>query len=446
MWSSTRKLVRGDASISSVEGTLPRGEEIETWKLCKLCLFELELKAGVAVQGVRSSQKIIWGRSRHGHKKREQRNSDIALYESNLELESLYHAENWKWEADSSKQVAQEIAKEFLFSCPSSCPLRLYSVIYAGTVFARTVHLDMLTSFFHRVKKKLQEIDELRRICCEETDRARQLKIDELSMQLWVSSWLKFRQDVQNEVNFFGRRTRILRSWNSEQLSQLFDHSEFQGNASPRFWIAAWYTEFYGTSENVFWKPTCSRRTILSFLRKFTSCGLGTGTTGNMMEHGTGVRQELQSSSTPTTFLSGITQPGHLNIILEELTLKMVWWIIRDIHSRKCISENSWTQWTFNLGKSTSRRSVGKHTLSYTYNVVDQKRGDCNFNGRTCDIALRFTRWRYAWCDDCVCIEEASYACALPKRGKCRREASSESRPILTREAYCLHDLLATGA
>ena len=28
-----------------------------------------------------------------------------------------------------------------------------------------------------------QEIDELRRICCEESDRARQLRIDELSVQ-----------------------------------------------------------------------------------------------------------------------------------------------------------------------------------------------------------------------------------------------------------------------
>ena len=41
--------------------------------------------------------------------------------------------------------------------------------------------------------KDCQEIEELRRICCEETDRARQLRIDELSMhqernpRQWVS-------------------------------------------------------------------------------------------------------------------------------------------------------------------------------------------------------------------------------------------------------------------
>ena len=34
-----------------------------------------------------------------------------------------------------------------------------------------------------KIKQNCQEIAELRRICCEETDRARQARIDELSMQ-----------------------------------------------------------------------------------------------------------------------------------------------------------------------------------------------------------------------------------------------------------------------
>ena len=54
--------------------------------------------------------------------------------------------------------------------------------------------------------KDCQEIEELRRICCEETDRARQLRIDELSMQeernpTTVSQLLTQIQDSQNEVN-----------------------------------------------------------------------------------------------------------------------------------------------------------------------------------------------------------------------------------------------------
>ena len=52
------------------------------------------------------------------------------------------------------------------------------------------------------------------------------------------------------------------------------------------------------------------------------------------------------------------------------------------------------------------------------------------------------SRLRYAWCNDCVFIEEACLlARALPKKSKCRRATCSERRPILTREAHCLHDL-----
>ena len=54
--------------------------------------------------------------------------------------------------------------------------------------------------------KDCQDIEELSRICCEETDRARQLKMDELSMQqvrnpTAVSQLLTQIQDVQNKVN-----------------------------------------------------------------------------------------------------------------------------------------------------------------------------------------------------------------------------------------------------
>ena len=40
--------------------------------------------------------------------------------------------------------------------------------------------------------------------------------------------------------------------------------------------------------------------------------------------------------------------------------------------------------------------------------------------------------------DNCVCIEEASHASALPKNNKCRRETRSKIRPILTRETKLL--------
>ena len=57
----------------------------------------------------------------------------------------------------------------------------------------------------HRARN-CQDIQELRRICCEETNRARQLRLDELSVQQernpsTVSQLLTQIQDLQNKVD-----------------------------------------------------------------------------------------------------------------------------------------------------------------------------------------------------------------------------------------------------
>ena len=68
-----------------------------------------------------------------------------------------------------------------------------------------------------------QEIEELRSICCEETDPARQARIDELSMQqernpTTVSRLLTQIQVFTEQSKFLLRCERILRSFHSEQL------------------------------------------------------------------------------------------------------------------------------------------------------------------------------------------------------------------------------------
>ena len=86
-----------------------------------------------------------------------------------------------------------------------------------------------------------QEIEELRRICCEATDRARQLRIDELSLQqernpTTVSQLLTQIQDLQNKENSVADAREFLRSSRSQST---LDYSESQRNAQARFWIAA---------------------------------------------------------------------------------------------------------------------------------------------------------------------------------------------------------------
>ena len=79
----------------------------------------------------------------------EQRKSDMALHETDQELESqrleLYQANQW---ADQAQREKMNLCGE----------------------------MEMRS----RLNSHCQEIEELRRICCEETGRARQIRIDEI--------------------------------------------------------------------------------------------------------------------------------------------------------------------------------------------------------------------------------------------------------------------------
>ena len=100
--------------------------------------------------------------------------------------------------------------------------------------------------------KYCQEIEELRRICCEEIDRARQAKHDELSMYqesnpTTVSQLLTQIQDLQNKANSLSDTREFYDPETASSTSpvnpRLFRVSE---NALPRIWIATQYTEYYG--------------------------------------------------------------------------------------------------------------------------------------------------------------------------------------------------------
>ena len=91
--------------------------------------------------------------------------------------------------------------------------------------------------------------------------------------------------------------------------------------------------------------------------------------------------------------------------------------------------------------------SLLKDSRSWSHNARDQRGWDSKVHRGINDIAVecgenRLSRLRCGWCDDCVCIEEASrQACALPREIKSRRATRSKIRPIFTEEAYCLYDL-----
>ena len=203
----------------------------------------------------------------------EHRKSDI---ETNRELESqrleLYQANQWADQAQREK-------------------INLYG------------ELEMRNRLCQESRaQNCQEIEELRRICCEETDRARQLmRIDELSMQ--------------HEKNL-------------TTGSQLFTHIHDFPNKVNSLADAWEFLAREGPSSALF-------ENSLNLASSF--CALGPCDTGNIMEYGRGVRREQSSSIPNPQFLTKVLEPWTLCVILEALILAMVWWITRDFRSRKCI-------------------------------------------------------------------------------------------------------------
>ena len=142
--------------------------------------------------------------------------------------------ENWNWEMDSSKKIMQGIVKE----------LKIWEVFFA--------------------KKQIeQDKQELMNYLC----------IKRGILRPWVNCWLRFR--ITEQSKFLVGCRRMLRSWTRKQLgsdprsrSSLY-YSESQNHASPRLWITARYTEYYGyLKKRFFFTTTCSRRAILYNLQQ----------------------------------------------------------------------------------------------------------------------------------------------------------------------------------
>ena len=102
MWSSTRKLVRGDESISSFERTLSRGERYRDLESAQTLNGEIIMStmSRKLNQLFKESAQLRRGYLRLKQTRNwEQRRSDIALHETNRELESqrfqLQQASRW---------------------------------------------------------------------------------------------------------------------------------------------------------------------------------------------------------------------------------------------------------------------------------------------------------------------------------------------------------------
>ena len=315
----------------------------------------------------------------------------MALYEINQEFESqrlqLQQANQW---ADQAQREKISLCGEFKMRN------RLFRANQA---------------------KDCQEIEELRRFSWEETNKARQARIDELSMRQQrnpetVNQLLTQIQELQNKVNslsdareFYDPEIRE-QLWSDPRSESTLYCSESQNHASLRFWIAARYTDFTGTSGNVLeHRPAQEGRPIYN-LQQFKGfgivfSGIETWYCRNSKEAGEWNEKRTAEYVNPFT-----TFPRW------RWYVESYWWNLFSQWSDFGIASGK-IFWLFGISKLESQFqdwSLFENSISSSHTALDQRSWDGKVNWRTYDIAIDcrangFPRLRYAWCDDCVCVE-----------------------------------------
>ena len=204
-------------------------------------------------------------------------------------------------------------------------------------------------------------------------------------------------------------RKRIPWSWYSEQLwnvprsQSTLENVEFQRKDSPRSWFAAQYTELDGYLRKLCWKPTCSRRTILSILRE--SQGIWNHLLANWDQVTRKHHWDLRRIETRTEeFINADSldlprnmRPGIFCVTLEELLLKLY-----DGNAELHFLGISFRKiprlrWLAMLESQFQDRSVCEYTIHSTHNVVDQWSGDGEINTRFYDVAVNWRAQRLPW-------------------------------------------------
>ena len=166
--------------------------------------------------------------------------------------------------------IAAEISckgrQDFFFGHDGGYMIPIHSKIFQRTRIHDQIiwRMEMRNRIFQENRARdCQEIEELRRISCEERDGARQWRNDELCTQQeknlsTVSQLLTPIQEIQNKVNSLNDARdsydpETASSSGASHVSQpTLEYSESQDTALPRFWIAARYTEFHGYLQKLF--------------------------------------------------------------------------------------------------------------------------------------------------------------------------------------------------
>ena len=267
----------------------------------------------------------------------EKKNSDVAFHEINQEFESQ------RQQPQQANQWADQAQREKISLCRD---------------------FEILNRLCRENRAKdSPKIGELRTICCEETDRAGQARIDEWCMHqernpTTVSQFLAQIHDLQNKMrdNFaiLNERAVLERPTFPSQPSTIPSP-----RTAPRCvsGLPRETRNFTDTSGNICERPPAQEGRSSTFFNnsriwhhRLRDWDLilqeVQGNKRVRWDENRGIRQYLCHASKVEV---------EYWIIMVEFILTVVWLITRDVQTQKCIWDFLWTPWNFKAGKSSSR-------------------------------------------------------------------------------------------
>ena len=254
---------------------------------------------------------------------------------------------------------------------------------------------------------------------------------------------------------FLERCTRILWSWNSEQLWNVPRSSQPTNIPSPggmiSLLLASLYTELFGNLRKRIWKSTCSIRAILSILAKPKEFGIiflrikpiDTGTIAEQIK-------ELRRTAGLYNTNSSICQESrnlesslsHWRNLLSKLydgksekselvpAFRLIPW-----PRRLPVLEGQFQDW-----------SILSLRMSYNRHVMDQRSGDSQISGRSFDVAVNWRAWFQslwnAWCDKGLLDWRGSSLISTSEESQCPKSSLLKNTTVFfTNKTDYFHDL-----
>ena len=235
-------------------------------------------------------------------------------------------------------------------------------------------------------------------------------------------------RELQNKVTSLSDASLFSRSWIREQLrsdprsrSDLY-YSESQNLAALRFWIAAWYTKWYGYYKKRFWSTICS------------SQGLRPDTPGTARKN-SDMKKESLNTSVPSPHVQ--SKSGMLNRTDRTYSHNGIVDCpripISELNLGNFPDSVEFQSWKVNFRTEVRPRTADpQFTMLWIKEVEIAKSIDELMTPRSI-VAHDFLYYDM--------LDAMIASVTFPKKSKCRRAACSKIRPTLTRKTNCVHDL-----